>query len=111
MRAVSKTLRELNLQWKEDEPIKMYKDLRMPQFEIININDTTCQESFLIGGSQFWWGAKPHQKKIDIFFLQKCLYIEQKKNSKFKTVQIYMKDAEYAETNEKSIFRFLFFEI
>ena len=43
-------MKELTLQWKKDEnPVKMYKDLRMPQFEIMNIVPTTCQESYQIG--------------------------------------------------------------
>ncbi|XP_071519262.1 glycine receptor subunit alpha-2-like [Panulirus ornatus] len=45
----SKTMKELSLQWKQESPVKMYKDLRMPQFEINDIVATTCQESFQIG--------------------------------------------------------------
>ncbi|KAF2362963.1 Neurotransmitter-gated ion-channel [Trinorchestia longiramus] len=45
----SKTMKELDLRWKKDEPIKMYRDLRMPQFEITDIVDSICQESFHIG--------------------------------------------------------------
>ncbi|XP_047737394.1 gamma-aminobutyric acid receptor subunit beta-like [Hyalella azteca] len=45
----SKTMKELDLRWKKDDPIKMYRDLRMPQFEITNIVDSICQESFHIG--------------------------------------------------------------
>ena len=52
--SVSKTMKELELKWKKDKPIKMYKDLRMPQFEITNINDTICQESFHIGKIVFY---------------------------------------------------------
>lgn len=47
--AVSKTMKELNLSWKSDAPIKMYKNMRMPQFEMEEIVPTTCQESFQIG--------------------------------------------------------------
>ncbi|XP_045136626.1 glycine receptor subunit alpha-2-like isoform X2 [Portunus trituberculatus] len=45
----SKTMKELNLSWKNDDPIKMYKNMRMPQFEMEQIVPTTCQESFQIG--------------------------------------------------------------
>nr|XP_027219775.1 glycine receptor subunit alpha-2-like [Penaeus vannamei] len=45
----SKTMKELNLSWKSDAPIKMYKNMRMPQFEMEEIVPTTCQESFQIG--------------------------------------------------------------
>ncbi|XP_053648421.1 glycine receptor subunit alpha-4 [Cherax quadricarinatus] len=45
----SKTMKELNLSWKSDTPIKMYKNMRMPQFEMEKIVPTTCQESFQIG--------------------------------------------------------------
>ncbi|XP_076068275.1 glycine receptor subunit beta-type 4-like [Oratosquilla oratoria] len=45
----SKTMKELSLLWKSENPVKMYKDLRMPQFEIMDIVATTCQESFQIG--------------------------------------------------------------
>ncbi|XP_042880327.1 glycine receptor subunit alpha-2-like [Penaeus japonicus] len=44
----SKTMKELNLSWKSDAPIKMYKNMRMPQFEMEEIVPTTCQESFQI---------------------------------------------------------------
>ena len=46
---VSKTMKELILQWKTQNPVIMYKNLRMPQFEIMNIVATDCQESFQIG--------------------------------------------------------------
>ncbi|XP_063593968.1 glycine receptor subunit beta-type 4-like [Penaeus indicus] len=45
----SKTMKELNLSWKSDAPIKMYKNMRMPQFEMEEIVPTTCQESVQIG--------------------------------------------------------------
>ncbi|XP_071537922.1 glycine receptor subunit alpha-2-like isoform X2 [Panulirus ornatus] len=45
----SKTMKELKLSWKSDAPIKMYKNMRMPQFEMEKIVPTTCQESFQIG--------------------------------------------------------------
>ena len=48
-----------------------------------------------------------HLKKTSIFFLAKWM----DKFFFFKSGQIYMKDAECAETNEKSILWFLLFEI
>ncbi|KAL7630305.1 UNVERIFIED_CONTAM: hypothetical protein RMT77_019549 [Armadillidium vulgare] len=42
-------MKELNLKWKSEEPVIMYKNLRMPQFEIIDIVATSCQEPFQIG--------------------------------------------------------------
>ncbi|XP_047736996.1 glycine receptor subunit alpha-4-like [Hyalella azteca] len=46
----SKTMQELVLQWKlTKEPIKMHKDLRMPQFQMQDIVATTCQEASQIG--------------------------------------------------------------
>ena len=42
-------MKELALTWNADNPVKMYKDLRMPQFEITKIVPTTCQENFQIG--------------------------------------------------------------
>ena len=42
-------MKELELKWKSDSPVKMYKDLRMPQFEITDIVAAICQESFQIG--------------------------------------------------------------
>ncbi|XP_071443949.1 glycine receptor subunit alpha-2-like isoform X2 [Hetaerina americana] len=45
----SKTIEELRLTWKETNPVIMGKGLRMPQFEIVDIFATDCQESFQIG--------------------------------------------------------------
>ncbi|XP_046399107.1 glycine receptor subunit alpha-4-like [Ischnura elegans] len=45
----SKTIEELRLEWKLTNPVIMGKGLRMPQFEIVDINATDCQESFQIG--------------------------------------------------------------
>ncbi|KAF2362964.1 Neurotransmitter-gated ion-channel ligand-binding domain [Trinorchestia longiramus] len=51
----SKTMQELVLQWKATrEPIKMYRDLRMPQFQMQQIVATACQEASQIGG---WLGG------------------------------------------------------
>lgn len=46
---VSKTIEELRLEWKTMNPVIMGKGLRMPQFEIVDISASVCQESFQIG--------------------------------------------------------------
>ncbi|PNF41132.1 hypothetical protein B7P43_G04520, partial [Cryptotermes secundus] len=45
----SKTIEELSLEWKTMNPVIMGKGLRMPQFEIVKIAASDCQESFHIG--------------------------------------------------------------
>ncbi|KAF4521543.1 hypothetical protein B566_EDAN009511 [Ephemera danica] len=45
----SKTIEELRLEWKAENPVIMGKGLRMPQFEIVRIVSSNCQESFQIG--------------------------------------------------------------
>ena len=45
----SKTTAELVLLWKEDNPVKLYSGLKLPQFEITNVNVTTCIEDFQLG--------------------------------------------------------------
>ncbi|XP_065203872.1 glycine receptor subunit beta-type 4-like isoform X2 [Planococcus citri] len=45
----SKTTEELKLEWKTKNPIIMARGLRMPQFEIVRIQASNCQESFQIG--------------------------------------------------------------
>lgn len=47
--AVSKTTEELRLEWKSVNPVLMGRGLRMPQFEIVKIEASDCQESFQIG--------------------------------------------------------------
>lgn len=47
--SVSKTIEELRLEWKTMNPVIMGKGLRMPQFEIVEIMASDCQESFQIG--------------------------------------------------------------
>lgn len=46
---VSKTIEELRLEWKTMNPVIMGKGLKMPQFEIVEIVASDCQESFQIG--------------------------------------------------------------
>lgn len=45
----SKTIEELRLEWKNTKPVIMQRGLRMPQFEIVDIQASDCQESFQIG--------------------------------------------------------------
>ncbi|XP_050714966.1 glycine receptor subunit alpha-2-like [Eriocheir sinensis] len=45
----SKTTQELNLSWKHGEPIKIYRGLKMPQFNIIDNETDRCHEDFQIG--------------------------------------------------------------
>ncbi|XP_066905916.1 glycine receptor subunit beta-type 4 isoform X2 [Halyomorpha halys] len=45
----SKTIEELRLEWKNVRPVIMGKGLKMPQFEIVKIAASDCQESFQIG--------------------------------------------------------------
>ncbi|CAG0887096.1 unnamed protein product [Cyprideis torosa] len=46
----SKTMKELELKWQTTgDPVKMYQGLKMPQFAIVDIVTSTCQESFQIG--------------------------------------------------------------
>ncbi|XP_071545915.1 uncharacterized protein [Panulirus ornatus] len=44
-----KTTQELELVWYEDSPIKMYKRLTLPQFQLKEIKVDTCTQSFHIG--------------------------------------------------------------
>ena len=46
---VSKTTKELILRWKEDKPVDISSEVKMPQFEIFKINPAKCQETFHIG--------------------------------------------------------------
>ncbi|XP_039291119.1 glycine receptor subunit alpha-2-like [Nilaparvata lugens] len=46
---LSKTIEELRLEWKTMNPVIMGKGLKMPQFEIVDIVPSECQESFQIG--------------------------------------------------------------
>ena len=46
---VSKTTKELILRWKEDKPVDISSEVKMPQFEIFKIVPARCQETFHIG--------------------------------------------------------------
>lgn len=45
----SKTTEELHLEWSESNPIILFEGLKLPQFEIQNINTSICMEKFHIG--------------------------------------------------------------
>ncbi|XP_022237465.1 glycine receptor subunit alpha-2-like [Limulus polyphemus] len=45
----SKTTKELDLTWSEENPLNLYEDLKLPQFEIIGKNTSECNERFHIG--------------------------------------------------------------
>ncbi len=47
--AVSKTTKELVLRWKEDSPVDISEEVKMPQFEIFKIVPARCQETMHIG--------------------------------------------------------------
>ena len=47
--AVSKTTKELILRWKEENPVDISGEVKMPQFEIFKIVPARCQETFHIG--------------------------------------------------------------
>ncbi|XP_069941224.1 glycine receptor subunit alpha-3 isoform X2 [Cherax quadricarinatus] len=45
----AKTTRELELVWYEHDPVKMYRGLQLPQFQVKSIRMDTCALSFHIG--------------------------------------------------------------
>lgn len=45
----SKTTKELILKWKEDLPVDISHEVKMPQFEIFKVNPAKCEETFHIG--------------------------------------------------------------
>ncbi|CAL4122852.1 unnamed protein product, partial [Meganyctiphanes norvegica] len=65
----SKTTKELRLEWNEESPVKMYKNLRMPQFEIDRIVPTTCHENFQMGGNYSCLVAEFHMRRSVGFHL------------------------------------------
>ncbi len=46
---VSKTTKELVLRWKEENPVDISNEVKMPQFEIFKVVPAKCQETFHIG--------------------------------------------------------------
>ena len=47
--SVSKTTRELLLEWNHLEPVDLSSDLKMPQFKVEEVETDICEESSLIG--------------------------------------------------------------
>jgi len=45
----SKTTKELILRWKNDLPVDISSEVKMPQFEIFKVNPARCEETFHIG--------------------------------------------------------------
>lgn len=74
MSTVSKTIEELQLKWKNQNPVIMGKGLRMPQFEITDIRASDCQESFQIG--EFQMACKIFQNLVSDFG---CVLLLQRK--------------------------------
>ncbi|KAH7950772.1 hypothetical protein HPB52_001431 [Rhipicephalus sanguineus] len=46
---VSKTTEELLLKWSESQPVVLFDNLKLPQFEIEKVNTSLCKEKFHIG--------------------------------------------------------------
>ena len=46
---VSKTMRELLLEWNHLEPVNLSSDLKMPQFKVEEVETDICEESSMIG--------------------------------------------------------------
>ena len=46
---VSKTTRELLLEWNQRSPVDLSSDLKMPQFTVESVVTDKCEESSLIG--------------------------------------------------------------
>ncbi|RWS20777.1 glycine receptor subunit alpha-2-like protein [Leptotrombidium deliense] len=45
----SKTTDELLLRWSKPEPIILYENLKLPQFQLTNVSTSMCKEKFHIG--------------------------------------------------------------
>ncbi|CAN7999052.1 unnamed protein product, partial [Ixodes hexagonus] len=45
----SKTTDELQLHWSRVDPVILYENMKLPQFEIENVNTSLCSETFHIG--------------------------------------------------------------
>ena len=47
--SVSKTTRELLLEWNHLEPVNLSSDMKMPQFKVEEVETDICEESSMIG--------------------------------------------------------------
>ncbi|KAF2362961.1 Neurotransmitter-gated ion-channel transmembrane domain [Trinorchestia longiramus] len=63
-------MKELELRWKSEDPIKMYRNLRMPQYEINRIRPSICQESFYIGNYSCLVAEFSMQRSIGFYLVQ-----------------------------------------
>ncbi|CAL1280388.1 unnamed protein product [Larinioides sclopetarius] len=48
LESFSKTTDELHLKWTENQPVMLYDNLKLPQFEIERVNTSLCREKFHI---------------------------------------------------------------
>lgn len=46
---VSKTTDELQLRWAPENPVMLFENMKLPQFEIENVTVSLCKEKFHIG--------------------------------------------------------------
>ncbi|XP_066950490.1 glycine receptor subunit alpha-4-like isoform X1 [Macrobrachium rosenbergii] len=67
-----KTTRELELVWYED-PLKMYKNLKLPQFQIKGLRAETCTQSFHIGNYSCLQAAFELRRNVGYHLVQSYL--------------------------------------
>ena len=67
--SVSKTTKELILKWKEDKPVDISHEVKMPQFEIFKVNPAKCEETFHIGMCFMYYLNSEVIEYVFIFFL------------------------------------------
>ncbi|KAK8402456.1 hypothetical protein O3P69_000696 [Scylla paramamosain] len=68
-----KTTRELELTWYEDSPLKMYRRLKLPQFEMKEIKADVCNQSFHIGNYSCLQAAFELRRNIGYHLVQSYL--------------------------------------
>ncbi|XP_068208803.1 glycine receptor subunit alpha-4-like [Palaemon carinicauda] len=67
-----KTTRELELEWYND-PLKMYKNLKLPQFQIKGLRAETCTQSFHIGNYSCLQAAFELRRNVGYHLVQSYL--------------------------------------
>jgi len=45
----SKTIKELKLNWKNNEPVELSREVKMPQFVVERVHSTVCEEGAVVG--------------------------------------------------------------